>query len=185
MTSSRAIDAESGFTLADLLVATALLGLVMAGLLGVLRSGIASYRWGAARVEAQQSARVALERMARELRSAGYDPKSAGFEAIVIAEPARIVLQTDLDDDGGIDPTSERVTFLLRPGETTLRREAGGGAQPVVNGVRRFALSYFDARGAPTTDPAAVALIAIEIEIGLEGPSITMRTQAAVRNRTG
>lgn len=185
MTSARATHTQSGFTLPDLLVATALLGLVMAGLLGVLRSGIASYRWGAARVEAQQSARVALERMAKELRSAGYDPKSAGIEAIAIAEPARVVLQTDLDDDGVIDATSERVTFLLRPGETILRRDAGGGAQPIINGVRRFALSYFDARGAPTTDPAAVALIAVEIEVGLTGPSVTMRTQAALRNRTG
>lgn len=185
MTPARALVDPSGTTLADLLVATALLGLVMAGLLGVLQSGTASYRWGAARIEAQQSARVALERMAKELRSAGYDPKSAGFEAIAIAEPARVVLQTDLDDDGVIDPTSERVTFLLRPGETILRRDAGGGAQPIVNGVKRFALSYFDARGAPTTDPAAVALIGVEIEIGLAGPSVTMRTQAAVRNRVG
>ena len=69
--------ADAGSSLIDLLVAAAAMGLVMAGLLVILRSGTSTYRWGAARVEAQQSARVALERMAAELRGAGFDPASA------------------------------------------------------------------------------------------------------------
>ena len=140
--------ADAGYSLIELLVATAVLGLVMAGLLVILRSGTTTYRWGAARIEAQQSARAALERMAKELRGAGYDPTSAGIAAIVIAEPARVAFQWDLDGDGVVDPTRERVTFVLRPGESILRRDAGGGAQPIINGVKRFALTYFDARRA-------------------------------------
>ena len=177
--------AHAGFSLIDLLVATAALGLVMAGLLAILRSGTTTYRWGAARVEAQQSARAALERMATELRGAGYDPTSAGIAPIVTAEPARVAFQWDLDGDGGVDPTRERVTFVLRPGESILRRDAGGGAQPIINGVKRFTLTYFDAAGLATTDPAAVASIRIQIEVGLVGPSVAMRTQAALRNRGG
>ena len=65
--------ADAGHSLIDLVVATAAMGLVMAGLLAILRSGTTTYRWGAARVEAQQSARAALERMATELRGAGYE----------------------------------------------------------------------------------------------------------------
>ena len=49
---------HAGHSLIDLLVATAAMGLVMAGLLAILRSGTTTYRWGAARVEAQQSARA-------------------------------------------------------------------------------------------------------------------------------
>ena len=177
--------AHAGFSLIDLLVATAALGLVMAGLLAILRSGTTTYRWGAARVEAQQSARAALERMATELRGAGYDPTSAGIALIVTAEPARVAFQWDLDGDGGVDPTRERVTFVLRPGESILRRDAGGGAQPIINGVKRFTLTYFDAAGLATTDSAAVASIRIQIEVGLAGPSVAMRTQAALRNRGG
>ena len=177
--------APSGYSVLDLLVATAAMGLVMAGLLTILRSGTATYRWGAARVEAQQSARAALERMAKELRGAGYDPTSAGIAPIVTAEPARVAFQWDLDGDGVVDPTRERVTFVLRPGESILRRDAGGGAQPIINGVKRFVLTYFDAAGLATTDPAAVASIRIQIEVGLVGPSVAMRTQAALRNRGG
>ena len=157
----------------------------MAGLLTILRSGTTTYRWGAARVEAQQSARAALERMARELRGAGYDPTSAGIARIVIAEPARVAFQSDLDGDGVVDPTRERVTFVLRPGESILRRDAGGGAQPMINGVKRFVVTYFDPAGLATTDPDAVASIRIQIEVGLAGPSVAMRTQAALRNRGG
>ena len=123
--------------------------------------------------------------LARKLRSAGYDPTSAGIAPIVTAEPARVAFQWDLDGDGVVDSTRERVTFVLRPGESILRRDAGGGAQPIINGVKRFALTYFDAAGLATTDPAAVASIGIQIEVGLVGPSVAMRTQAALRNRGG
>jgi type II secretory pathway component PulJ len=174
---------SGGFSMPDVLIATAVLGLVMAGLLGVLQSGTASYRWGAARIEAQQSARLALERMAKELRSAGYDPTAAGIAPIVLAEPTRVAFQWDLDGDGVVDTTRERVTYLLRPGDTVLRREAGGGAQPVINGVERLLLTYVDAAGAPTSDSAAVAAIGVRIDVGRGAASVSMRTQVALRNR--
>ena len=167
----------------ELLLATAVIGLVMTGLLGILQSGTASYRWGVARVEAQQSARIAVERMAKELRSAGYDPTAAGIAPVVLAEPTRVAFQWDLDGDGVVDATRERVTYLLRPGETILRRDAGGGAQPIINGVEQFVLTYFDAAGAPTTDPAAVAAIRIRIDVGRGAAKVAMQTRAAVRNR--
>src|SRR5712691_5764900 len=86
----------AGYSLAELLVALGLLGLVMAATALLLQSGLAAWGWGARRVEAQQSARAALERMARELKEAGYDPTGAGFEVLLVAQPTRIVFQRDL-----------------------------------------------------------------------------------------
>ena len=174
--------AEAGHSLVELLVATAVTGLLMAATLSLLQSGLAAWGWGAGRVEAQQAVRAALERMARELREAGYDPAAAGIEAVLVAEPARIVFQRDLNGNGLIDPTQERVTYVLRSGETTLRRDAGGGAQPLAESVRRFALSYLDRVGAPTTDPARVASVRIEIESGRAGPEAAMATLVTLRN---
>ncbi|MGH7409069.1 MAG: PilW family protein [Candidatus Methylomirabilales bacterium] len=174
--------AETGHSLVELLVATAIMGLLMAATLSLLQSGLAAWGWGAGRIEAQQAVRAALERMARELREAGYDPTGAGIEAILVAESARIVFQRDLNGNGLIDPTRDRVTYLLRPSETTLRRDAGGGAQPLAEGVRRFALSYLDRDGAPTTDPARIASVRIEIESGRAGPEATMATLVTLRN---
>ena len=160
----------------------AITGVLMSATLSAVQSGLAAWGWGAGRVEAQQAARVALERMARELRDAGYDPTDAGFDAVLVAEPMRIVFQRDLNGNGLIDPTHERVTYLLRPGETTLRRDAGGGAQPVAEGVRRFALSYLDRSGAPTTVPARVVSIRVEIEAGRGRTEATMSTLVTLRN---
>ena len=171
-----------GVSLAELLVSLATLGLVLACVFSALHGALMAYGWGADRVEAQQSARVALERMAAELREAGYDPKGAGVQPIVVAAPALVTFQRDLNGNGVVDPTRERVTFVLRAGETTLRRDAGGGAQPISDGVRRFTLSYFDRAGMPVTDPARVASVRIHLEVGRTGPVAVMQTDVAVRN---
>src|SRR6266487_3022703 len=178
----RGMRAQAGYSLADLLVATAITGVLMSATLSALQSGLAAWGWGTGRVEAQQATRVALERMARELRDAGYDPTGAGFDAVLVAGPTRIVFQRDLNGNGVIDPTRERVSYLLRSGETTLRRDAGGGAQPIAEGVRRFALSYLDRDGLPTADRGRIVSVKMELEVGRAGPEAVVATLVTLRN---
>ena len=172
----------AGYSLVDLLVALAVGGGLMASSLGLLHLGLRAWLWGSARVSAQQSARYALERMASELREAGYDPTVAGIAPVLVAEPTRVVFQRDLNGNGVVDPTRERVTYLLRPGERILRRDAGGGAQPVIEEVRELRLSYLDRTGGPTADPAAVTAVRIRIEVGELGSAVVVETQATLRN---
>ena len=178
----RAWRAQNGVSLPELLISLALLGLVLACVFGALHGALAAYGWGADRVEAQQSARVALERMAAELREAGYDPKGVGIQPLAVAAPSLVTFQRDLNGNGVVDPTRERVTFVLRSGEATLRRDAGGGAQPIIDGVRRFTLRYFDRAGVDVADPARVALVRIHLEVGRSGPVATMETDVSLRN---
>src|SRR5262245_40793356 len=173
---------QAGHSLVEMLVAAAVMALVMTATLSMLQAGLAASGWGSARVEAQQAVRVALERLARELRDAGYDPTSAGLGAVTVAEPRRIVFVRDLNGNGVIDPTHERVTWVLRDGETTLRRDAGAGAQPVAEGVRRFQLAYLDEDGLSTSDPARVASVRVEIEAGRMRGQAIMTTQVLLRN---
>lgn len=151
-------------TLAELLTSITVLSVLMAGMLGILEQGHRAYAMGAARVEAQQNARVALTRLAADIRSAGSG--GGGFDAVSIAEPQRVVLHQDLDGDGLLLGSGE--TVMWRLDARTLRRAAGGGAQPVLDGVERFALTYFDAAGAVTTSASAVRSV-----------GITMTTRAA------
>jgi prepilin-type N-terminal cleavage/methylation domain-containing protein len=65
---------QRGFTLAEMLVVCAIVGLVMAGLLGLVMSGQQAYWFGTTQVDAQQSVRVAMERMVKDIREAGYEP---------------------------------------------------------------------------------------------------------------
>jgi type II secretory pathway component PulJ len=148
-------------TLPDLLVSTAVLGLTLGATLTVLDEGQRAWEVGAARVEAQQTGRAALTWLAAELRTAGQGPGPRRIATLTIAEPTRVALRVDRDRDGVIAGGTEEITWRLAG--DVLRRDAGGGAQPVANGVRSLALAYFDAAGAPTTQPAAVRRIAIRL----------------------
>ncbi len=135
--------------------------MILAATFSLLEQGQRAYTIGAARVETQQGVRLALERMAVEIRGAGYARAAANFPALGVAEPSRIVIQHDLDGDGAVAANGERVTYLLRG--TTLRRDAGGGAQPVLNGVTVLRFTYLDAARQPTEAPDSVRSVIVEI----------------------
>lgn len=171
-------------TLAELLVTLALIGVISTAALTVLEQGQRAWATGAALAETQQSARVALARLVADVRAAGFG--GTGFDAVALAEPQRVVLQQDLDADGAITTSGERVTWRLAG--SILRRDAGGGAQPIVNGVRALQLRYLDAHGAATTVPQDVRTIAVMLTIGPDGanaatPDTTMSTRIRLRNR--
>jgi type II secretory pathway component PulJ len=170
-------------TLAELLVTLAVLGLTLAGLFTGLDHGQHAYAIGMARVESQQSARIALERLARELRGAGAGGEA--FDAISVAEPERVVLHVDLDGDGAARGRGETIAWRLA--ETVLRRDAGGGAQPVVEGVRSLRLEYLDVAGRPARAPGEVRSVVITLttEGGRPGAggATTFTTRVGLRNR--
>ncbi|MBI1733744.1 MAG: hypothetical protein HYR51_01080 [Candidatus Rokubacteria bacterium] len=166
--------------LADLLVAVAVLGFLMGANFLLLDQGQRAYQAGAARVEAQQTARIALTRIANDIRTAGSSLAHPAFAAISVAEPARLVLHRDWDGDGTIAGPRETVTWLLDG--TTLRRNAGGGAQPIVNGARALAFAYFDAAGEPTMSPDDVRSVRVTLTTGTTART-TVTTQIRLRNR--
>jgi hypothetical protein len=174
-------------TLAELLAGIAVLALLMTGMLGILEQGHRAYFIGAARVDAQQSARAALARLAADIRRAGAG--GLGFDAVSIAEPQRVMLHQDMDGDELLVSNGETVVWLLAG--ATLRRAAGGGAQPVADGVEQFALTYFDAADAPTTSPAAVRSIDITLTTrslhsllpGARPGAFVVATRVRLRNR--
>jgi hypothetical protein len=169
-------------TLAELLTSITVLSVLMAAMLGILEQGQRTYAMAAARVEAQQNARVALTRLAADVREAGSG--GPDFDAVGIAEPQRLMLHQDTDGDGLLTGNGETVVWRLGGG--TLRRAAGGGAQPVLDGVERFELTYFDAADAATTSPAAVRSVGITLSTrsmhkGVAGG--VFATRVRLRNR--
>jgi Tfp pilus assembly protein PilW len=175
-------------SLADLLAALAVVGLVLGGTLTLLRAGEQAAALGSARADAQQGARVALERLAREIRQAGRGLADPEAPAISVAEPSRIVIHMDLDGDGRSATGRETITWLVRDG--VLRRSAGGGAQPIIDGVRDLVLTYRDARDEPTTRPGAVRAVGIALtteSAAAAGPArrvpAVLATEVRLRNR--
>lgn len=133
---------QRGFTLAELLVGLAVLAVILSGILALQRQGQSAYLMGAARVEAQQNARTALDLIARELRT------------------ARSITGATACDVGGsslsfVDQDGVPVTY--RKNGATLEREANGAATVLIAGVQELTFRCYAADGITTT--AAVASI--------------------------
>ncbi len=198
---------QRGFTLSELLVAAAIIGLVMAGVSTLLMSGSQISMAGTNQIEAQQAARAALQRMAQEINAAGYDPQGlAGgaplacpWDPIVGPSPAfadptanSLTIQNDLDGNGCIVAT-ERIWYNLAG--TMLQRQdfaLDGAPQAILAGVQALTFTYFDQDGNPTVIPAAVRAVDIALTVQPEQqPSIwqagrvavTVRDRVRLRNR--
>jgi prepilin-type N-terminal cleavage/methylation domain-containing protein len=140
---------QKGFTLAELLVGLAILGLVLASVATFHESGLRAYVSGSNRVEVQQNARVALERMAREIREA---------QALANQTPTRVTIQTDWNGNGVIgEPLAVAVDGVLRGEQVTYRLNGtvlerqepgvgGGGFVTVIGGVEQLTLTFPSAK---------------------------------------
>jgi prepilin-type N-terminal cleavage/methylation domain-containing protein len=162
---------QRGFTLMELVAATAILGLVMAGLLGVLTASRDAYARGTSTITAQQNARVALERMAKEIREAGYHPRPPdtlpatcanppcwSFDPIINLTATSFTLQFDWNADGAISTSGkvvdatctttpcrgERITYSLS-GTTLMRQEVGVDTSPreIASGITSLQVKYY------------------------------------------
>ena len=146
---------QHGFSLAELLIVIAILGLMLAGIVTVQMQGQKTYLIGAHRVEAQQNGRVALELMIRELRSAQS----------VTAIP-NATSMTFVDGNGS--------TIQYQLAGAVINRVIGGVSTPLIGGVVTFNLTYFSAfdgstnTGTTTAVAANVRLVRVQLVTGTE-----------------
>lgn len=144
-----------GFALAELLVVTAVLGLLMAGIFVLQQQGLQAYLLGADRVETQQNARVALDLMTRELRSA--------------ASITTIPSATDLTF---VDQNGVTIRYYLSGSSPnfTLNRTVAGTNTALIGGVQSLAVTYcsaFDPNASPPCTATTTAALVTVIKIAL------------------
>lgn len=200
------LHSQRGFTLAELLVACAVIGLVMAGLLTMLQAGLESYLIGSNRVEATQSVRVAIERMAQEIRVTGFCPTCTGtppFTAIAAQTATGFTIQNDWDGDGVINTVGtvtdangtvrgERIIYAFANG--LLTRQEIGDLSPVTlaAGINSLTFTYQDSTGAATATAANIRTVVVTLTTQpqnqpaatLQGRvRVTMTDSVRLRNR--
>jgi len=110
----RAVRAESGFTLVELLVSLALLSMVLGGVAGLLVQNSRINRAEQMSAEVQSNARNCLSMIVQTLRTAGWDPRNAGFAAVALdPSPTNtnnyIEVFADLNEDGDASDAGEDV----------------------------------------------------------------------------
>jgi prepilin-type N-terminal cleavage/methylation domain-containing protein len=144
---------QAGFTLPELMVACALVGIVLAGTFVAMKQGANAYEFTSGRVEVQETGRVALDRMMHDLRS-GSTVTAATANSITF---------------NYIDETLTTVTVTYSLSGTDLQRNQTNPvptvAQPetLIGGVNTFALVYYDSNNVVTTTVANIRVVDIRL----------------------
>jgi Tfp pilus assembly protein PilW len=167
---------QKGFSVAELLIAAAMTSTLMAAVFVILQQGQNVYLFGAGRAEVQQTARGALDRISRELRTG---------VAVTTANANSITFQyIDNNVPGGNVPETVTVQYSLNG--TNLQRNqtapAAPGPQPevVIGGVTGFALTYFNANNAAAANAADVRTVNVRLTTQVQDVATT---NASIKNQ--
>ncbi|MCG6916231.1 MAG: prepilin-type N-terminal cleavage/methylation domain-containing protein [Deltaproteobacteria bacterium] len=156
-----------GFSIVELLVALAIVGLVLGAIYAVFTSSNRSYHTQDRVVDTQQGLRVGVDFMVRDIRLAGLDPEETGLFEIEQATTTLIQFAADLNMDGLIDEDNrERVAYQFSGGELQRcnldTQFTNNGSPPparipdsgppskwdtLIDNVSDLSFNYFDAAG--------------------------------------
>jgi prepilin-type N-terminal cleavage/methylation domain-containing protein len=203
--------AQDGFTMAEMLVTSAVIAIVMGGLMSLLMTGAQSWVVGANRSEAQQSARLILHRFAEEVRTGGWDPQgTSSFPAIQALAPPQtgFVIQNDWSADGAIQNNTltpvngtnrgEQITYDFTSGSLRRREsQLDASAVPVTAAISNIAFTYLNADDTVVASPHlaanALAIRTVEVTVtttpdtqsssNAQRVLVTSTVRARVRNR--
>ncbi len=149
--------APAGFTLLEAITAASIFLIVIFGVYLVYDVGEANYTKGKKKWDVQSQARVALERLGREIRSAGYAYPTKVTDAVVIATNDTFSFHADIDGTG-----PKYVTYSLRDcsgnvGSVLYRNVSPVtfcGGDPFIEGVTSLTFSYYELNNVPLPYPA-------------------------------
>ncbi len=162
---------QRGVTLTELLIALALGLFSIAAVYGVHLNQVKRQIVQEDVLAMQQTARAALDMMAREIRMAGYDPMEVNRDAVSSNDfhglgyhPTELHVRADLNGNGVPTDSKESIVYLYDDSTSTLRRKVGGGGrQPVAEHIEAFTFSYLDALGHPTTHAPSIRAVDVQV----------------------
>ncbi len=152
------VHAPAGFTLIETLIAVSIFLVVLFAVYSVYDVGEANYQRGTRKWDVQSEARVALERMAREIRMAGYASPTKVTDPVVIATNDTISIHADLDSTGARYVTYSRRDCNGNIGTTLFRNVSSTtfcGGEPFVDDVATLSFSYYELNNVPIPLPAS------------------------------
>ena len=153
---------ERGFTLTELLTALMALGLLLAAVVTIQQGVLQAYVTGSNKTEVQQNARVALERMAREIRETQSGLTEATATSLTFVDPN----------------TGLAVTYTLNADDKTLGRTTNGVTDILIGKVQALTFAYYPlnstvALGVPVATPGSVGRVDITIQTSSEDTVVT------------
>ncbi len=176
------IKKRNGFTLIEMVVVMLMLSITMAAFYSVYRMQTRSLKGQENRLEAQQTARSALDFMVREIRNAGYFPETvtdancfAGQGGIQTADSQTFRFHYDFSPpDGDCGGGNEDIAFGYNNATKDITRAVNGGApESLTDGnATDLTLAYFAQDGTPLTsfplnaaDRASIKRVNITVKV--------------------
>lgn len=166
--------ATGGFTLVELMLAMAVGTIVMAAVMGSFASQHRSYLAQNDVIAMQQNARVAMDLLIRDIRSAGFDPENRGA-GITVAAANSLTFTRENDTNTGL----ETIAYSLYDAYATVPAndglvddlarqitDAGGasaGRQAVAEDISQLAFRYLDSNGEITANLANIRSIQVSM----------------------
>jgi prepilin-type N-terminal cleavage/methylation domain-containing protein len=189
---ARVLRNQDGFTLVELMVAMSIFLLILVGVFQVFDPSHSAYQASESKLGVQQNARVAMDRMARQIRMTGYFPENVDTNpGNDIANPVQAASDTALAVAGDLDGTGASMvyTFCLDSAGLRLVRGAiGTGAsytcsngQVMAESVTALRFAYFDSANNPIPNPPATPYNLDNQALGGAPAFVTTAERAAVR----
>lgn len=189
---------QKGYTLIEVLVSTTIFIIVLFAIYLMYETNQATYAKGEEKADIQQNARVALDIMEKELKSAGYNPSGVTTTAIqdTSLSSYEITFITDVDADGVTEkvkytrekPTGEPYYNIYKEVWKWSAGSWGTSTKfPIAEKITDLTFSYYNENNGSTTDPTAVRRITISITASNDVPgqgtqSITLTSDIKLRN---
>jgi len=155
---------QDGFTLVELMVAMSIFLLILVGIFQVFDPSRNAYQVSERKLGVQQNARVAMDRMARQIRMTGYFPENVDsdttnnlFNSVQVATESALSVAGDLDTTGA----SNAYTFCLdNQGLKRVRGVIGAAGSYIcasgelmAESVTALRFAYFDSANNPIPNP--------------------------------
>lgn len=160
-----------GFSLIELMVVVAILGFIIIGLVTFFSGGTRSWIIGQSQLKAQREARLALDRMAKEIREGDSFDNSSGDNKLIVK----------FDVLGKSDLT---YNWSGNHGDS-LTRNTG----PFLDNVHDITFVYLNQSGIIMTNPVNASKVLINLQIDVDGdaqkggnPDIILETEISLRN---
>ena len=191
-------NARDGYTLLEILITTAIAGVVMGGIYTSFYSQDKSYVTQSEVTEMQQNLRGGLSLMMKEIRMAGCDPTGEANAGIISATPDSMSFTLDIrgtnaDDppDGDTSDPNERITYTLydsdRDGvnDTLSRRTGGGWNSPAAENMDALNFVYLDENGTPTGVLSEIRSVEVTLLARTARGDPTYRNNTVYANQRG
>lgn len=174
---------SKGFTLVEIVITIVLVSIISGIAAMIILQGVRVYSDEQSRSDVHYQARLAMERMAREIRMIR---SSSEFGAI--NSPGVLVLGTITNNPSNVfsfmDMTGTQITYSLTVATATLNRTAGG-TNALAQGVTALSFTCFNNAGGPVANGAvstSVWTIEIDMTDTQGSETISMRTRVHPRN---